>query len=212
MNRIKALIFDYNGTLVDDLKYHIDAYLQVFKELGANYSKEEIVEMLGPPTGEVIRRGIEKCGVIADYRNATAEKIELYKKFIEGRDLLFQGERQVLNKLKEKIKLAIFTASDRSQIIFPEDLLALFDIVIAGAEMRNPKPAPDDLLAIAEKFSVPPRECAYVGDMPVDMKTAKNAKMLAIGIENEICPRKELLISGADIIISSFNELEKAVD
>ncbi|MDD5163378.1 MAG: HAD family hydrolase [Candidatus ainarchaeum sp.] len=204
---LKALIFDFNGVLVNDVPYHLEAYKQAFELAGAHFSKEEIKEMIGKPTSEVIRQGLEKHKSKVDYKKITEKKIAIYKKLIVGKKLLFPKEETILEELKKKARLGIFSASPRNQIVFPEKLLGLFEIIVAGEETKAPKPEPNTLLMIAEKLEAKPAECAYVGDFPVDMQTAKNANMLAIGITASGFTKQELKKSGADKVINSLKEL-----
>ena len=212
LNRIKALIFDYNGTIVDDVAIHLKAYQQALGEVGIRISKREMADNLGQSTYENIKAIIERHGAKADYKVVTERKMQLYVDAVKGRNILFSGVLEFLKQLKARgFKLGLYTGSPRKQITTP-GLYKLFDVVVAGRTRFPPRPNPQGLLHLAKRMGANQKECAYIGDMSSDMQTARNAEMLAIGIENEFFPSEVLLNSGADIVISNFNELEKVID
>ena len=71
------------------------------------------------------------------------------------------------------------------------------------------KPNPQSVLNVLETLNVAPEDCLFVGDSGVDMQTAKNANIKAVGVLWGFRKKEELLENGADVIISTPNELLK---
>lgn len=74
------------------------------------------------------------------------------------------------------------------------------------------KPDPAGAILIANELGVHPTECIYMGDSDVDIKTAKNANMYAVGALWGFRSREELIGAGADMVISEPMELLKVLD
>ena len=84
-----------------------------------------------------------------------------------------------------------------------------FDTVM-GASPRFPhKPDPASALHIAAGWRIPPADCLYVGDMQVDMNTARNAGMYPVGVTWGLRDREELMSAGAATTIDRPDELVK---
>ena len=208
----KALIFDYNGVLVNDVRLHVKAYRQVLKEAGANLSKEEIVSRLGRPTSEVIRIALRDFGVNADYMELTEKKVALANKWSKERGVFPPDNLAVVRKLKKKYRIAVYSASLWSQMKEPpKEFFELFEEIVTGDTVLEKnlgsKPDPHALHYTAEKLGVKPADCAYVGDLPIDMTAAKRAGMKAIGLATGVCGREELQKAGADAVVNELKEL-----
>lgn len=77
-NDVEALIFDCDGTLVDTMPYHLQAWEQVCNEVGLCYSKESFIAKAGIPGREIIRTMAEKQGIFLDVINVYNKKKALY--------------------------------------------------------------------------------------------------------------------------------------
>ncbi len=205
---IRCILFDLNGTLLDDYEYNIRAFQMVFERFGLAVRRERLDLLLGKPTSHIIEQVLRENGIEADPRALASEKVENYWKITRGRDLFFPKARETLASLKDRYRLGLFTGVTRKQVdALGGDFLGLFEMVVAGEEARKPKPAPDTLLFMAEKMGLHPAECVYVGDMPQDMTLAGNAGMAAIGVENRKFSAAALIRGGATVVIRSLEEL-----
>ena len=120
----------------------------------------------------------------------------------------------VLAALAGRYKLALITNTDtrtdsaREQIDqFPQLKEYFSAIVLAGKEGVPPKPDPAALLSMIEKMKAMQAATLYVGDSGIDMATAVNAKLTAVGVTWGFRDRPELLATGADHIIDRPREL-----
>jgi HAD superfamily hydrolase (TIGR01549 family) len=205
---IKAIIFDLNGTLLDDYGYNIKAFQMVFERLGLDVPHERIDLLLGKPTSYIIDHILKEEGIEGDPKELAGEKVDNYMKITAGQDLFVPEARATLTFLKEKVRLGMFTGVTRKQVDTLGDFLDFFELIVAGEEAIKPKPAPDTLLYLAERMGLEPAECVYVGDMPQDMALARNAGMAAIGIENPMFSAEALFDGGATRVIKSLAELK----
>jgi HAD superfamily hydrolase (TIGR01549 family) len=205
---IKCILFDLNGTLLDDYAYNIKAFQMVFKRLGLHVPHERIDALLGKPTSYIIDEILKESRVEADCMALAEEKVDNYMKITAGVEVFFPETRETLSFLKRQYRLGLFTGVTRKQVNTLGDFLDFFELIIAGEEAIKPKPAPDTLLYMAETMGLEPKECVYVGDMPQDMTLARNAGMAAIGFVNKMFAAQALLDGGATAIVTALGELK----
>ena len=205
---IKCILFDLNGTLLDDCEHNSKAFQMVFERLGLHVPHERIDALLGKPTSYIIDQILKESGVEADCVALAEEKVHNYMKITAGEEVFFPDARETLSFLKRQYRLGLFTGVTRKQVDTLGDFLDLFELIVAGEEAIKPKPAPDTLLYMAETMGLEPKECVYVGDMPQDMTLARNAGMGAIGIENKMFAAQALLDGGATTIVAALGELK----
>jgi len=205
---IQCIIFDLNGTLLDDYDYNIKAFQMVFERFGLSIPGERLDRLLGKPTSYIIEEVLRENGVEGDGKTLASEKVDNYMKITAGKDLFFPDARETLASLKGRYRIGMFTGVTRKQVDPLGDFLDFFELIVAGEEAIKPKPAPDTLLYMAEKMSLDPGECAYVGDMPQDMTLAGNAGMAAVGVANRLFPAEALYEGGATVVIRRLGELK----
>jgi phosphoglycolate phosphatase-like HAD superfamily hydrolase len=90
---IKCVIFDLNGTLLDDYEYNIKAFQMVFERLGLSIPHERLDLLLGKPTSHIIEQVLKENGIEADCRALASEKVDNYMKITTGQDIFFPGVR-----------------------------------------------------------------------------------------------------------------------
>src|SRR5436190_17558941 len=122
------------------------------------------------------------------------------------------GIDEVLVQLKDEgRRLGIVTAKRRStaELAFARVPLGhLFETVVGGDETERHKPDPEPLLVAARRLRAAPRECAYVGDSPFDMRAARAAGMHGIAVTwGGIHGRASLEQEQPDAIVDTPEEL-----
>lgn len=208
---IKAVIFDFDGTLMDTLPAIAYFGNTALAEAGlAPIETEKYKYLVGDGRDILIHR-------ILDYHNAYTpsnyEKVgkkydNEYEKDILFNTVVYEGITEMLNILKENhIKIAILTNK-------PHDIAAeiihtvfghTFDLFYGQRTGMPIKPAPDGALAIADELGFSPEECAFVGDTIVDITTGKNAGMYTIGVLWGFRDLDELSVANA--VVQKPNEI-----
>src|SRR5262245_30923749 len=122
------------------------------------------------------------------------------------------GMEEVLVRLHaEGRRLGIVTAKRRSTVdlAFAQVAVAhLFETVVGGDETERHKPDPQPLLLAAERMGADPRQSAYVGDSPFDVRAARAAGMFAVAVTwGRIHDRRRLEREAPDAIVESAEEL-----
>ena len=205
---LKAIVFDYNGVLINDAPVHIDLYVEKLNREGYRVTHGEIAKKMHTPS-------IQK---FTDYlpiwergkaKEWLKEKEERYAQEIQKKELLFPQTKTVLPQLAKRYKLGIISNTTRRQLdtAFPKELQELFSFILTYDKIVIPKPDPHELQEAMEKLGVLPNETAYVGDAESDMWFAKNANVYAVGITTGQATAEELKNAYADKIINSLDEL-----
>lgn len=205
---MKALIFDYNGVLADDLEIHVESYDQAFRKYG-------IVN-----GGELIRRNIhlstrDKIKLVlnqnqrqdVDETEVLKEKLRLYNQAVSERDILFPEAREVIPELAKRYKLGIVTSTSGAlfDAAYPKELVIYFGTILTLEDFKKPKPDPESLLLASRRLNIKPEHCGYIGDTPEDVEAAHNAGMKAIGITTGFYSREDL--RKADVVVANLREL-----
>ncbi|MEK6972960.1 MAG: HAD family hydrolase [archaeon] len=210
---IKCIIFDLDGTIVDTVNIYLQAYLEVIKKMGIKTDEKFLLSLLGRPAESIFdlyfKKYKPKNKVKPDIKVCCDIKRKLFTKATQGKDISFPFAKETLKKLSESYKLAMFTGSSRDQIRLDKRALDLFDVILAGKESPKDKPNAEAIYLIAKKLKLKPENCIYIGDLPIDMKTAKNAGIKAIGLENKFADAKSLETAGADIIVNGYLQIQK---
>lgn len=218
---IKGVIFDLDGTLActaGDLLAGINHMLKTvfgfpplsMEEMmtGVNFCERDYVKHLvqmsikksGRNDIDVTEQLIDEC--VASYTN-------YYGEHYLDNTYIYEGLTDAVSQMKQMgIRLAVDTnkkADHASEIV--EKIIPDFFEIIVGDGMVTHKPDPAGALMIAERFGLKPSEILFVGDSDVDMRTAKNAGMIAVGVSWGYRDEETLRQNGADHYVSSAEEL-----
>lgn len=208
---MKAVLFDLDGTLLDtvsDIHFTVNETLRHFgyPEITPDQTRAYI--------GNGARRLLERA--LPKEANNFEECYFYYRKrFAESENAntrLFEGEIEVLQRLKAEARLAVITNKPQDATegclrrFFPE---GLFDFVGGDSGMFPCKPDPSLALYAALRMRVPVGECIFVGDGETDVETAKNAGMKQVSVLWGYRSLEQLLAAGARLFASDFFELEK---
>jgi HAD superfamily hydrolase (TIGR01509 family) len=196
---LKAVVFDYNGTLVDDLGLHEEAYWRAGRERGYTLTRDTVRRHISQPPS---RKRILYYGQISDAE--WAEIIELRKKIYC--DLaptgfrLFAHTEDVLVRLSGRCRLGVLSNTFRGlfERLFPPRLAALFEASLFFDEVPDPKPSPAPMRKMLSLLGVEPNECGYVGDAVEDICMARAAGVRSYSVATGSCTAAELQAAGAD--------------
>lgn len=203
---LKALVFDYNGILVDDLKLHLNAYMSVAEDLGYCLNPEDLWAQISATPDQ--KRFL--FGDISDeaWRDIRRRKDKYYYEMAASENIVIPGAIEVLKTLSGIYPLALVSNTSRRYFenCFPAEGIACFVQTLFSEEMENPKPSPDPLRKILRLLNVKPEECCYVGDAVSDAQMAGSAGVKMFGVTTGHHSGEALLRAGADWIVGSLAE------
>ncbi len=207
INRYNAVIFDLDGTLLDTVQDIANAMNSVLERHGfplhdiASYRR-----FIGNGIPKLVYRALpSEVSESVHYNKLLVEVIDEYSKHLDIFTKLYPGIDELLTELTTRgIHLAILSNKDDS---FMDEVVATYlsqwDFeVVFGARANTPvKPDPYSALEIAEIMELQPAEFIFLGDTSVDMHTATNAGMYALGAAWGFRGREELYANGAQSVI-----------
>ncbi len=205
--KIKGIIFDLDGTLVDSIEDITDAMNRVLSSQGFPlHSVDDYKYFVGKGLRELIIEALPK-------QNRSEETIEKcfdlmredYGKNYLVKTKAYKGVNDLLDSLKEmNIKMSVLSnkVDEMTKQVVKEIFGGnTFDIVLGKTSRFPRKPDPAGALFISKQMGIDPENMAYLGDTNTDMETARNAHMLAIGALWGFRTKEELLQHGAEIVI-----------
>ena len=206
---LKAIVFDYNGTLVDDLHLHVEAYYQSGRRMGLDVARAEIERHISQPPS---KKRLLYYGAISDakWQEMTALRKRLYLELAGEREaLLFPDTADALSALAPRFVLGVLsnTFRDLFERVFPRELSGLLAASLFFDEVPEPKPSPAPLLTLLGRLGVEPRACGYVGDALEDIQMARAAGARAFAVATGTCPPAALSAAGAEWVGGSLSAL-----
>lgn len=213
-----AVLFDLDGTLVDTVPTRIEAWAQTFAHFGLPADRSRLGPLIGADGKRLARDVAATLGVPID--DERAEEIDRFSGEVYSRlnrePRPLPGVDELVGVLERRgIAWAIATSSRREQVATSVDALGLEHepTIVDGSHVKHAKPEPDLLLLGAERLSVDPARCWYVGDSSWDIVAAIAAGMVAIGVTAGAAVDREVLAgAGAAVVVPTLADLVRALD
>lgn len=180
----KAFLFDLNGTIIDDMEYHIRAWHKIFNQFGVKLNLEETKAECYGKNEEVIERVLPGKFSIAEKKMIEQKKESQYREEFAPHLKLIDGLDTFLDEAKRSgIRMAIGSAAIMDNVSFVLDGLAIrhyFDAIVSADDVTLSKPAPETFLKCARKIGVNPSDCLVFEDAPKGVEAAINARMKSV--------------------------------
>jgi phosphoglycolate phosphatase len=199
-----AIVFDWDGTLMDSLPAVFDANARVLAEFGVPFDEARYRAAYTPDW----RMMYQRLGLPEGAMEAAGDRwLELYRDTDDAQ--LLPGAADALRRLADAgFVLGLVTAGDQIVVEAQMERLGvagLLPIRVYGSDDIASKPHPDPLLRALGQLDRSDRAhlARYVGDVPDDMRMARAVGALGIGIESAIGMREDLLGAGASAVFES---------
>ena len=182
----KAFIFDLNGTMIDDMQYHVKAWYHILNdELGAGLTREQVKSHMYGKNSELLIRVFGKDKFTEEEMDRISiEKEKRYQHEYRPHLQLIPGLMQFLEKAYAlKIPMAIGSAAIRFNIDFVLDNLNirhLFDAIVSADDVRHSKPDGETYVKAAQHLNVTAGNCLVFEDAPKGVEAAANAGMPSV--------------------------------
>jgi len=186
MNEI-AVIFDMDGVLVDNLKYHVIAWLKFCENHNIRLTEEDFFKNLnGKNSQDSFKYIFQKTISQSDVQKFTDEKESLYRNLYLNHIKPAEGLIDFLKELKNNsVKIAIGTSAIEENIDFTLNhtkIKQYFDTIVHAEMVTHGKPAPDIYLKAAEILNVPIKNCVVFEDALLGVEAGLKAGMKVVGV------------------------------
>lgn len=206
--KIKGLIFDLDGVLVDTVPAHFAAWKRMFEDHGYLFGKTEYRELVdGRPRFDGARAVMSRHSDV-EVKRAADMKNDYYVDMIERGEFRVFDEAVALVRQSQSrgLKLAAASSSANVRTVLQKaDLLEAFSVVIGGDDIERGKPHPDIFLTAAEGLGLDVEECVVIEDSTSGVNAAKAGGFYCVGL---VLDAQSESLPAADRIINSLNELD----
>jgi HAD superfamily hydrolase (TIGR01509 family) len=181
-----AVIFDCDGTLVDSMPAHFEAWCEALSIHGAGgiFKEDVFMAMGGRPTRDIVVEINDEYDLRLDPEAVAFAKREAFLKRIHSLTLIDEIAA-FAESLRGKVPMAI--ASGGSRMVVEKTLRVVgisdwFDEVVTADDVREGKPAPDIFLHAARLLGAVPARCLAFDDAPAGILAAQRAGMQVIAV------------------------------
>ncbi len=209
---IRAAIFDVDGTLIDSVDLHAEAWQRALAHFGHNEPYEEVRHQIGKGGDQLMPVFLSKDEL--EQRGGDLEKFrsELYRSEYMKRVTAFPRVRELFERLhRDGIQIALASSAPAEELKYYKDLLNISDLIDARTsadDAERSKPYPDIFAAaIARLENVGPEETVAIGDTPYDALAARELDVAPIGLLCGGFPEHELRHAGCIAIYTSPSDL-----
>ena len=174
-----CFLFDLNGTMINDMPYHISSWHKILNELGANISMERMKEECYGKNNELLERMFPGRFSEEEKNYLSLEKEKKYQQDFKPNLRLIDGLDEFLKLAhKKNKKIAVGSAAITFNIDFVLDGLNIrqyVDAIVSADDVENSKPDPETWNRCVQKLNADSKECLVFEDSPKGAESALNA-------------------------------------
>ncbi|HEX8460785.1 MAG TPA: HAD family phosphatase [Segetibacter sp.] len=210
MGELKAVLFDLDGTLLDNNQVHLDAWKQYLKDNEIELSDEEYKEKISGRTNlDAVKQIYKKEMTEEEASEYYLKKEEIYRNMYEPNIAPIAGLIQFLEDLKKHgITMAIATSGIQVNIDFMfahVPIKEFFTEVVNSADITRGKPDPEIFTKTAEALQMPAENCIVFEDSIAGVKSGKAAGMKVVALTTTHTPEE---LEEADLVIKDYTEID----
>jgi HAD superfamily hydrolase (TIGR01509 family) len=183
---IQALLFDLDGTLIDSMPHHHDAWVLWHQKHGLPLDVEGFFSATAGRSNAEILADMLPAASVAEIESMADEKEALYREIAAKSLALIAGaEDYVAQARAQGLRLAVCTASTPQNMKLAFDRYGIdgwVETVTSPADGLRGKPHPDIFLEAARRLGVPPAACLVFEDAPLGIEAARRGGMRAYAL------------------------------
>jgi HAD superfamily hydrolase (TIGR01549 family) len=206
---VKAVLFDWDGTLADTAEASYRCYVRMFGELGISFDRETYARTYSPNWYLTFRA----LGVPEERWGHLDERWLAH--FACEEVALIDGARELLHSLVARgLATGIVTSGGRDRVSRELEFHGVAQHVheaVYGSDVARKKPHPEALELCLDRLRVRPEQAVYVGDSPEDIAMARAAGVFSIAVPGGYPNREALLAAGPDRFVESLAEVARLI-
>lgn len=208
MNKLKAVIFDLDGVIVDTARFHYIAWRKMANDLGFDITLEQNEQLKGVSRVHSLNQILGWGNIQVsqpEFEGLMRSKNEHYLELISNlsQEDLLPGVRPILDYLHQhQVPFALGSASRNARAILKGlKIDGMFSAIVDGNDVTKAKPHPEVFLIAAEKLGVAPDQCLVFEDAQAGVEAANRAGMRCVGIGDQN------ILGKADYVFSDFSQI-----
>ena len=207
----KAVLFDMDGTVLDTVGDLTDAINVSLEKFGfPARSQEEVKSFLGKGPAHFVNCAVPEGTDAATKQQVLAFYEPYYDSHCQIKTAPYPGIMELLKALQARgIKLAVISNKQEPAVkaLAEQHFAGLLELAVGTSARIRCKPDPSAVLAAMAELGVEKEETLYVGDMDVDLNTARNAGIDCVCVAWGFLGRKKLEARGAEQIVDNTEQL-----
>lgn len=216
---IKAILFDFNGIIIDDEPLQMKAYTDVLKQENIVLTEKDYYDSLGTDDVAFVRGAYGRADVeLTDetLQRVLERKIKAHREMLEENLPLFDGAVNFVKQVRHHFALGIVSMARNDSIVDAlsrAGILDAFSVIVSAEEVSQHKPDPecynlgfreiDQLQRSSGAYPLVREEVLVIEDAPPGIVAAKAAGMWALGVTNTVSA-EQLRQAGADSVTKTL--------
>jgi beta-phosphoglucomutase len=208
----KAAIWDVDGTLVDTAELHFQAWLEICREQGRDFTREDFAATFGQRNPEIIRTLFGERFSQKEIAELGDRKEVLYRSAASKGVELLPGARQRVEELhRAGFVQAIGSSAPRANlelILRLTGIARFFAAIVSSEDTQRGKPDPQVFLLAAERLGVPAARCVVFEDAVAGVQAARAGGMKCVAVR---CvghhSESSLRQAGADVVVDTLEQV-----
>lgn len=211
----EAVIFDVDGTLIDSVDFHAEAWRQAFAKFGLTVGFDAIRVQIGKGGDQLMPVFLDKKMIETQGKEIEAFRSELFKREYLLRVEGFPKVRELFDLLRSSgVATALGSSAKQAELEVYKRAAGIGDLDLVETtsdDAEKSKPHPDIFDAALERLKLPAEKVLVVGDTPHDVEAAKRANLRTIGVLCGGFNEASLAEAGAVAVFSDPAELLAAL-
>ncbi|MBO1019391.1 HAD family hydrolase [Methylobacterium sp. SD274] len=214
---MRAVIFDIDGTLLDSVDLHAQAWVDAFAHFGVETDPALVRRQIGKGGDELMPVFLPPDRVAREGETIEAYRSDLFKREYLDRVRPFPGVRALFERIRAAdLRIALGSSGKKDEVEHYQELLGiadLVDVVTSSDDVERSKPHPDIFESALKKLApLEPRSIVVVGDTPYDAEAAAKAGLSTIGVLCGGFPAADLSKAGCIAIYRDPQDLLAGFD
>jgi phosphoglycolate phosphatase len=219
--RLRLLVFDLDGTLIDSRRDLVESVNAVLAQLGlARQPDDAIASWIGDGAGKLIERALAASGADLTVGPTALEAfLDYYREHKLDHTLVYPGVLDALTSLASRLAVPMAVLTNKPVVPSRQicDALALtpsFSSIYGGNSFATKKPDPEGLRQLMVEASAAPEETLMIGDSSVDIQTARASGTWSLGCRFGLSPHTILQMETegiVDAVVDSAEEWPAAI-
>ena len=206
---IKAIVFDFDGVIIDTETPNYETWEAVFSAYGAHLDRATWSRLIGGAESfDVVQHLQDLTGLVFDRQKLRQGRRAEYLRQVDDSPVLPGVVDYLEAAAGLELRLAVASSSDGDWVrrhLERRGLASYFGVVKTRDDVAHAKPEPDLFLAAAEALGVHPEDAVAIEDSPNGITSAKRAGLFCVAVPNQMT--RELSLDDADLRLESLADM-----